>query len=143
MIVGPIYDRTQVRDLLEAVGLRPTPQRIALGWLLFSGNGKHTTAEMLYAEVCGASQDLALATVYNTLQTFVRVGLLRSIFVEGMTFFDTNISEHHHFIVDHEHRLIDIPGPDVAIEAIPAAPEGYCIDRVEILVHLKSKSNRR
>jgi Fur family iron response transcriptional regulator len=141
--VGHICEKTQIADLLKSVGLKPTRQRIAIGWLLFSGNGKHITADMLHAELRSNNQDLALATVYNTLQTFVRVGLLGSVFVDGLNFFDTNPAQHHHFIVDREHRLIDIPSADVAVAALPTAPEGYEVHHVEVLVHLVAKYNRR
>jgi Fur family iron response transcriptional regulator len=136
VIVGPISNRAQIIDLLKAVGLKATQQRIALGWLLFSGNGKHTTADMLYAEARVANRYVSLATIYNTLQAFVKVGLLRSISFKGSIVFDTNPVDHHHFIVDCEHRLIDISSTDVAIDALPKAPEGYEISRVEVLVHV-------
>jgi Fur family iron response transcriptional regulator len=34
----------------QSVGLRPTRQRMALGWLLFGKGERHLTAEMLYEE---------------------------------------------------------------------------------------------
>ena len=37
-----------VNEMLQAAGLRPTRQRMALGWLLFGKGARHLTAEMLY-----------------------------------------------------------------------------------------------
>ena len=53
---------------------------------------------------------VSLATVYNTLHQFTDVGLLRQVAVDGSkTYFDTNISQHHHFFVEGENDLLDIP----------------------------------
>src|ERR1700689_3359935 len=43
-----------VKAMLRQVGLRPTRQRMALGWLLFGKGDRHLTAEMLYEEATRA-----------------------------------------------------------------------------------------
>ena len=55
-----------VNEMLQAAGLRPTRQRMALGWLLFGKGARHLTAEMLYEEATIAKVPVSLATVYNT-----------------------------------------------------------------------------
>ena len=66
-----------VKAMLRQVGLRPTRQRMALGWLLFGKGDRHLTAEMLYEEATRAKVPVSLATIYNTLHQFTEVGLLR------------------------------------------------------------------
>src|SRR5262245_23374076 len=56
-----------VKAMLREVGLRPTRQRMALGWILFAKGDRHITAEMLYEEATKAKVPVSLATVYNTL----------------------------------------------------------------------------
>src|SRR5262245_34061881 len=56
-----------VKAKLRRVGLRPTRQRMALGWILFAKGDRHVTAEMLYEEATRAKVPVSLATVYNTL----------------------------------------------------------------------------
>ena len=69
---------------------------------------------------------VSLATVYNTLHQFTEVGLLRQVAVDGSkTYFDTNASDHHHFFVEGDNELVDIPGADVIVDKMPIAPEGY------------------
>ncbi len=98
--------------MLREVGLRPTRQRMALGWILFGKGDRHLTAEMLYEEASRAKVPVSLATVYNTLHQFTEVGLLRQVAVDGSkAYFDTNVSEHHHFFVEGEDELLDIPTP--------------------------------
>ena len=87
---------------------------MALGWLLFAKGDRHLTAEMLYEEANRAKIAVSLATVYNTLHQFTDAGLLREVAVNGSkTYFDTNVSDHHHFFIESEHNLVDIPHADV------------------------------
>lgn len=132
-----------VNEMLQAVGLRPTRQRMALGWLLFSKGGRHLTAEMLYEEATKAKVPVSLATVYNTLHQFTEVGLLRQVAVDGSkTYFDTNISDHHHFFVEGENELVDIAGPEVVVDKTPIAPPGYEIARIDVVFRLRKTSSR-
>ncbi len=87
---------SDLRDRLRRAGLRPTRQRLSLGWLLFGRGDRHLTAEMLYDEAMRAKVPVSLATVYNTLHQFTEVGLLRQLALDGSkAYFDTNPSEHH------------------------------------------------
>src|SRR3712207_5765612 len=70
---------SDLRDKLRRVGLRPTRQRVSLGWLLFGKGDRHVTAEMLYDEAMRARVPVSLATVYNTLHQFTEAGLLRQL----------------------------------------------------------------
>jgi len=129
-----------VKAMLRGVGLRPTRQRMALGWILFAKGDRHLTAEMLYEEATKAKVPVSLATVYNTLHQFTDVGLLRQVAVDGSkTYFDTNVSDHHHFFVEGENELVDIPSADVVVGNTPAAPEGYEVARIDIVVRLRRK----
>src|ERR1019366_2801172 len=115
-----------VKAMLRQVGLRPTRQRMELGWLLFGKGDRHITAEMLYEEANSAKTPVSLATVYNTLHQFTDAGLLRQVAVEGSkSYFDTNASQHHHFFVEEENALIDIPDAEVFVGTPPIPPEGY------------------
>ena len=129
-----------VKAKLREVGLRPTRQRMALGWILFGKGDRHVTAEMLYEEATHAKVPVSLATVYNTLHQFTEVGLLRQVAVDGSkAYFDTNNSEHHHFFIEGDNDLMDIPGTDVIVGKMPTAPEGYEIARIDVVVRLRRK----
>jgi Fur family transcriptional regulator, iron response regulator len=129
-----------VKEKLRGVGLRPTRQRMALGWILFAKGDRHVTAEMLYEEATLAKVPVSLATVYNTLHQFTEVGLLRQVAVDGSkTYFDTRTSQHHHFFVEGENALLDIPDAAVAVGKTPTPPEGYEIARIDVVVRLRRK----
>ena len=129
-----------VKAMLREVGLRPTRQRMALGWILFGKGDRHISAEMLYEEATRAKVPVSLATVYNTLHQFTEVGLLRQVAVDGSkAYFDTNASNHHHFFVEGEEALLDIPDADAIVGKMPAAPAGYEIARIDVVVRLRKK----
>jgi Fur family iron response transcriptional regulator len=128
------------KAMLRQVGLRPTRQRMALGWMLFAKGDRHITAEMLYEEASRAKVPVSLATVYNTLHQFTDVGLLRQVAVDGSkTYFDTNVSQHHHFFVEGENDLLDIPVTDVVVGKTPVPPEGYEVARIDVVVRLRRR----
>jgi Fur family iron response transcriptional regulator len=133
-----------VKSMLRDVGLRPTRQRMSLGWILFAKGDRHVTAEMLYEEATKAKVPVSLATVYNTLHQFTEVGLLRQVAVDGSkTYFDTNVSDHHHFFVEGDNELVDIAGPEVVVDKTPIAPEGYEIARIDVVVRLRKAGPSR
>ena len=133
----PVHD---LRHKLRDAGLRPTRQRVALGWLLFARGDRHVTAEKLYEEATGARVPISLATVYNTLHQFTEAGLLREIAVDGSkTYFDTNVSNHHHFLYEENNQLVDIPGTAFPVGPLPGAPEGMEVARVDVVIRLRRK----
>jgi Fur family iron response transcriptional regulator len=130
-----------VKTMLRGAGLRPTRQRIALGTLLFGKGDRHVTAEMLYEEANAANVPVSLATVYNALHQFTDLGLLRQVAVDGSkTYFDTNASLHHHFFVEGENALLDIPDSELVVGKALTPPEGYEIARIDVVVRLRRKS---
>lgn len=130
-----------VKAMLREVGLRPTRQRIALGWMLFGKGDRHITAEMLYEEATQAKIPVSLATIYNTLHQFTEAGLLRQVAVDGSkSYFDTNATQHHHFFVEGENALFDIPDAEVMVGKAPVPPEGYEIARIDVVVRLRRKA---
>ena len=125
---------------LRQAGLRPTRQRLALAKLLFQHGHLHLTAEDLHAEAQAAKVRVSLATVYNTLHQFTAAGLLRSVTAEGSkSYFDTNTVDHHHFYCEEDGRLVDIDGTGIRVAGLPTPPNGATVERVEVIVRLRSK----
>jgi Fur family iron response transcriptional regulator len=133
---------SSVSQLLRQAGLRPTRQRLALGALLFEGEDRHVTAELLHAEAAAVGHHVSLATVYNTLHQFKRAGLLRELASNGAkAYFDTNTSNHNHFFIEADGKLEDIPGDAIRVDGVPAPPEGMDITHIDVVVRLVAKKN--
>ncbi len=123
---------------LRDAGMRPTRQRMSLGKLLFGSGDRHITAEQLHVETVQAGVAVSLATIYNTLNQFTEAGLLREVAVEGhKSYFDTNTSNHCHYYLEDEGRLIDIDGEQLTVDGLPLPPAGMKIGRIDIIVRLE------
>ena len=137
----------RVLDLIRGAGLRPTRQRLALGRLLFDDGNRHVTAEILHAEAVAARVRASLATVYNTLHQFTDGGLLRRVMVDSLrSYFDTNVTDHHHFFFEDTGEIADIP-PDKfnwqinqTINGISPSglPVGTALSRIDVVVRLRA-----
>ena len=66
--------------------------------------------------------------------------MLREIAIDGSrTYFDTNVSDHHHFHVEGTNVLIDIPRVDVDYEGLPQPPPGKSIAGIDVIIRLRDK----
>lgn len=139
--VCEVIGETGVVHLLRDHNLRPTRQRVALAELLFSKGHRHISAEALHEEAENRSIKVSLATIYNTLHQFTNAGLLRAVPVDGSkTYFDTNVDNHHHFFVEDDQKVIDIPSEKFALGMLPEPPEGMEITSVEVVVRVRRKN---
>ena len=126
--------------VLRMAGLRPTRQRVALAELLFDGPHRHVSAEQLHSEAQTDGVGVSLATIYNTLHQFREAGLLREVTVDASrSYFDTDTSDHHHFFVEDEQRVIDIPADSIVIKGLPDAPRGMEVTHVDVVIRVRKQ----
>ena len=126
---------------LRSSGLRPTKQRVEIAKFLFEREKTfHFTIDSLNNLLSKkTTSKFALATIYNTVHAFKNAGHLSEVEVRGnKTYFDTNVSNHHHFYDSETSELIDIDEKDVVIQKIPKAPNGKKIKNVEVFINLKN-----
>ena len=130
-------------EKLRNSGLRPTEQRLKVCDALFNTNKTfHFTISDL-SEIINQKLDkkISLATVYNTVHAFEKKGYLKEISINSkQTYFDTNISMHHHFFDEKERKLIDLKNDDVDPIKIKKTIPGKKIKSVEVLVKICSDS---
>ena len=132
--------KVDILKKLRSSGLRPTKQRVEIAKFLFDRDTTfHFTIESLENHLTKkTSCKFALATIYNTIHAFKKAGHLSEVDVRGKkTYFDTNITNHHHFYDNETSELIDIDASEVVIQKIPKAPNGKKIRNVEVLINLK------
>jgi Fur family iron response transcriptional regulator len=143
---GPLASGCPVQGFklrLNKAGLRPTRQRMLLGWLLFGRGHRHVSAEELFEEATRARAHLSLATVYNTLRQFSEASLIRQVPTGGgKAYFDTNVDEHHHYLAEGEDLMWDAPGEAVQLSGDPVAPPGFEVVGVDVVVRLKRVAPR-
>ena len=125
---------------LRSSGLRPTKQRVEIAKFLFERDKTfHFTVESLNKLLAKKTTSrFALATIYNTVHAFKEKGYLKQIPLNAnQAYFDTNISDHHHFYDVKEKKLIDLDNSDVGPINIYKKINGKKIKSVEVLVKLE------
>ena len=125
---------------LRNSGLRPTKQRLQICEVLFDTEKTfHFTINDLANKIKKQLNNrISLATVYNTVHAFEKKGYLKQIPINSnQTYFDTNISDHHHFYDLKEEKLIDLENSDVGPINILKKIEGNKIKSIEVLVKLE------
>ena len=127
-------------EKLRNSGLRPTKQRLQICEVLFNRDKTfHFTINELEQKIKKQiNSKISLATVYNTVHAFEKKGYLKQIPINSnQTYFDTNVSDHHHFYDLKDGRLIDLKNSDVGPINILKKIDGKKIKSIEVLVKLE------
>ena len=127
-------------DKLRNSGLRPTKQRLQICEVLFNTERTfHFTINELDQKIKDKIDNkISLATIYNTVHAFEKKGYLKQIPVNSnQTYFDTNITDHHHFYNLKDGKLIDLEKSDVGPININRKIDGKKIKSIEVLVKLE------
>ena len=127
-------------DKLRNSGLRPTKQRLQICEVLFDTEKTfHFTINELDQKIKDKIRNkISLATIYNTVHAFEKKGYLKQIPVNSnQTYFDKNITDHHHFYNLKDGKLIDLENSDVGPINIKRKINGKKIKSIEVLVKLE------
>ena len=127
-------------EKLRNSGLRPTKQRLQICEVLFDAEKTfHFTINDLANKIKKQlNNKISLATVYNTVHAFEKKGYLKQIPINSnQTYFDTNVSDHHHFYDLKDEKLIDLETSEVGPIKILKKIDGKKIKSVEVLVKLE------
>ena len=127
-------------EKLRNSGLRPTKQRLQICEVLFDTEKTfHFTINELDQKIKDKIHNrISLATIYNTVHAFEKKGYLKQIQINSnQTYFDTNITDHHHFYNLRDGKLIDLENSDVGPINIKKKINGKRIKSVEVLVKLE------
>ena len=132
---------TEFVDKLRSSGLRPTKQRLKICEVLFNREKTfHFTINDLAKKISEQlSEKISLATVYNTVHAFKDKGYLKEISINSdKSYFDTNITNHHHFFDEDTNQLIDCDHDDIEKINIKRNITGKKINSIEVLIKVAS-----
>ncbi len=101
-------EKQGILDVLHKAGLRATPQRIAICELLLESH-THPTANEIYMDLKEKYPSLSLATIYNTLDVLVGIGLVNTLGSIGddKVHFDADLNPHINLACVKCHEIID------------------------------------
>jgi Fur family peroxide stress response transcriptional regulator len=128
---------TELSKTLQQAGMRLTQQRLAICNLL-AETEEHPTAHMIYEQLRPEFPTLSLATVYNTLDVLIELGLVNSLGSAGdeAIHYDADTSPHVNLACTSCHRVIDLPSEHVhALENEVATQSGYKIMGARVLYY--------
>lgn len=117
-----------VANFLTENGIRPSAQRVAIYYLLYSKRHHLTADEILQSlppQLVGVTQ----MTVYNSLNLFVEKGIIRAVAGhETAKRYDANMHPHAHFKCTDCGRIFDILVP----EPQPELPKGFLLHESQL-----------
>ena len=135
-----MHKKKDLASKLRSSGLRPTKQRLLLAEYLFNRDKTfHFTVENLDKAINkkNSVDNIALATIYNTVHAFKKAGHLKEIIIrEGKNYFDTNTSSHHHFYDEVNNELTDIENNKIELKKFPSPPRGKSIKDVNVIINI-------
>ncbi len=98
-------------DALRSMSLRLTPQRLETAREIAQSD-THPDAETVYRNVQGRISTISLDTVYRTLGTLARLGVVGRVeAISGPTRYDANLERHHHFVCTQCGSIKDVYSP--------------------------------
>ena len=132
-------ERERAAGILESRDITPTPQRVEIARILLA-RPQHLCAEQVLCALKDGELAVSKATVYNTLGLFAEKGLVREVIVNpSKVFYDSNCSDNHHFYDVDSCTLTDIDAREIVVDALPDAPQGKVVDRVDVIVRVRSR----
>lgn len=102
-----------IKDVLQSMGLKITPQRIAVLEAMNSLTD-HPTAESIIDYIRRNHPNIAVGTVYKTLETFVEKGIIKKVKTErDVMRYDSILEKHHHLYCIESDRIDDYYDPEL------------------------------
>ena len=123
-------------QICKAAGLKVTQQRLEIYRQLLKAKD-HPAAETLYTRLARRLPTLSLDTVYRTLATFERLGLVHRLETTGsQARYEALTSPHHHFLCDRCGKVIDFSWEDFDTLEPPPPPAGAeRVERTSVVLH--------
>ena len=137
---------TEFIDKLRSSGLRPTKQRLKICDVLFNREKTfHFTINDLAKNISNQlNEKISLATVYNTVHAFKNKGYLKEISINSdKSYFDTNVTDHHHFFDEDTSQLIDCDVNDIDKINVKKNITGKKIKSIEVLIKVASDNQNQ
>lgn len=126
----------QFEQMCKDAGLKVTHQRLEVYRELLEAHD-HPSAETLFKRLEKRLPTLSLDTVYRTLATFEKLGLVHRLeTVESQARYEALHTRHHHFVCDACGQVIDFFWPSFeTVDLPPDLARIGTIERTSVVVH--------
>jgi Fe2+ or Zn2+ uptake regulation protein len=127
--------------ILRQRRIQPSAQRMAIAAYVLDTED-HPSADQVFVKVRRKQPTISRATVYNTLNRFVREGLLRTlVLAEGRVVFDPNVRAHHHFVDEATGRIHDVPWDALGVSRVDTLV-GLDVREYQVILRGRRKTRR-
>ncbi len=124
--------RTPTQHLIEK-SVKVTAQRAAVLEFL-QGNRDHPSPDEIYRKVHKRFPYISRATVYNTIKTLLKAGLLQEVLIQqDTTRVDPNVSQHHHFKCLRCGTVEDMPYALMTADHVRKSLKNYQVQEVRMV----------
>lgn len=135
----PLSSTRDLQVRLREAGVQPTLQRLAVGAVMLE-HPVHMTAEQVLVASREHLPEISRATVYSTLQLFVRHNLLKELVIDGAaTVYDSNLHPHHHVYNLDTGEVSDMPAETLKVLGLPPLAEHLELADVDVIVRVRSR----
>lgn len=116
---------TNFIDQSKELGLKVTPQRIAI-YKELAKTEEHPSTEMIYNNIKDYYPNISLTTVYRTLETFEKMGLISVVNVlYNAARYDANLTPHHHIVCTSCKKIEDVYDASINRSGLNPKVENY------------------
>jgi Fur family iron response transcriptional regulator len=134
--------RDAILQRLRDHGVAPSAQRLAVAEYVLATDA-HPSADQVFAAVTKSFPVLSRATVYNTLNLFVKKGLLRQlVLAEGRVVFDPKVDAHHHFVDEETGTIRDVPWEALRVAGVDGLT-GVDVREYQVVLRGRLKGKKR
>ncbi len=131
-------DNQSIQELLECNKIKPTTQRIEIAKVIMA-EPQHLSAEQVLARVNARAELVSKATVYNTLNLFVKKGLINQLIIDpSKVFYDSNTASHYHFYNEDTGKLSDFSASDINLNSLPSLPDNTEKSGIDIIIRVRN-----
>lgn len=129
-------------DVLRRHDIRPSAHRLAIAEFVLRARS-HPSADDVFTTVRQDFPVVSRATVYNTLNLFVRNGLLRRLAVsKGRIVYDPDLSPHHHLVDEDTGEVHDIPWDALEVPRIESV-EGFDVTEYQVVLRGRKRNTEK
>lgn len=102
-----MLSKFKIVEKLKSFGLKSTNQRIIIYEAILPMKN-HPSAELIFEKIKSDNPSITLATVYKTLETFAKSGLINKVSSSnGKLRYDPNIKPHNHLYCENTNDVYD------------------------------------
>jgi Fur family iron response transcriptional regulator len=136
--------KREIAEMLREKGINPTSQRVEIAHFMYQ-KPQHISAEEVLNHLNKEYEKVSQATVYNTLRLFVEKNVVKElIFSSDRIYYDSNTTNHHHFLDLDTGKIYDIPaclipGPELDKNELGNIE----VEEINILIKGRLKTNQK